>query len=142
MKRVIISYISCLLFLLAIASPITAHTGHEMEGEGKVVEGIEGWLKVTPAMNRIDFYLYDSKKDKTITTVKVSATITMPDGKKIEKELPGTKTEETFSFMNTVDLSVKGIYRFEIIAKVQYKIGFKAYHSVKTVTFPFTYEVR
>ena len=142
MKRIIIAYFSCFLMLLATTSSVIAHTGHEMVGEVKVVKGVEGRLKVMPAMNRIDFYLYDSKKDKTITTVKVSATITMPDGKKIEKELPGTKTEETFSFMNTVDLSVKGIYRFEIIAKVQYKIGFKAYHSVKTVTFPFTYEVR
>ncbi|MBI5633710.1 MAG: hypothetical protein HZA15_09565 [Nitrospirae bacterium] len=142
MKRVVIAYISCLLLLLAIASPITANTGHEMEGEGKVVEGIEGWLKVTPAMSRIDFYLNDAKTDKTITDAKVKVTITMSDGKKMDKELPGTKTEETFSFMNTVDLSSKGIYSLAIVAKVQYKIGFKSYHSVKTVIFPFTYEVK
>ena len=142
MKRIIIAYFSCFLMLLATTSSVIAHTGHEMVGEVKVVKGVEGRLKVMPAMNRIDFYLYDSKKDKTITTVKVSATITMPDGKKIEKELPGTKTEETFSFMNTVDLSLQGIYSFDIVAKVQYKIGFKAYHSVKTITFPFTYEVK
>ena len=142
MKRVIISYIICLLLLLAITSPITAHIGHEMEGEGKVVKGVEGRLKVTPAMGSIDFYLYDAKRDKAITDAKVVVTITMPDGKKVEKDLPGTKTEETFSFMNTVDLSSKGIYSLDIVAKVQYKIGFKTYHSVKTVTFSFTYEVK
>lgn len=128
--------------LLATTSSVIAHTGHEMEGEVKVVKGVEGRLKVMPAMNRIDFYLYDTKTDKAITDAKVRAIITMPEGKKMEKELPGTKTEETFSFMNTVDLSLQGIYSFDIVAKVQYKIGFKAYHSVKTVTFPFTYEVK
>lgn len=142
MKRVIIFYISCILLLLATASSVIAHTGHEMVGEVKVVKGVEGRLKVMPAMNRIDFYLYDTKTDKAITDAKVRAIITMPEGKKMEKELPGTKTEETFSFMNTVDLSLQGIYSFDIVAKVQYKIGFKAYHSVKTVTFPFTYEVK
>jgi len=142
MKRVIISYITCLLLMLVAASSVIAHTGHEMEGEGKVVKGVEGWLKVTPEMSMIDFYLYDAKTHKAITDAKVKVTITLPDGKKMEKELPGTKTEETFSFMNTVDLSLKGVYSFDIVAKVQYKIGFKAYHSVKTVTFPFTYEVK
>lgn len=142
MKRIIIAYFSCLLLLFAAASTVIAHGGHEMEGEGKVVEGIEGRLKVTPEMNMIDFYLYDAKTDNAITYAKVKITITLPDGKKVEKELPGTKTEETFSFMNTIDLSLKGMYSFDITARVQYKIGFKAYHSVKTVTFPFTYEVK
>lgn len=142
MKRIIIAYFSCFLMLLATTSSVIAHTGHEMEGEVKVVKGVEGRLKVMPAMNRIDFYLYDTKTDKAITDAKVRAIITMPDGKKIEKELQGMKMEETFSFMNTVDLSLQGIYSFDIVAKVQYKIGFKAYHSVKTVTFPFTYEVK
>jgi hypothetical protein len=142
MKRAIISYIICLLLLLAITSPIIAHIGHEMEGEGKVVQGIEGRLKVTPAMSRIDFYLYDAKTDKAITDAKVRAIITMPDGKKVEKDLQGMKTEGTFSFMSTVDLSLKGMYSFDIVVTVQYKTGFKAYHSVKTVTFPFTHEVK
>ncbi len=142
MKRIITLSITCFFLLLAVTSAIIAHTGHEMEVEGKVVKGVEGWLKVLPAMNRIDLYLYDAKTDKTLTDAKVKATVTMPDGKKVERELQGTKTEETFSFMSTVDLSSKGMYSFDITAKVQYKTGFKAYHSVKTVTFPFTYEVK
>lgn len=142
MKRVIISYITCLLLLLMAVSSINAHARHEMDGEIKVAKGIEGRMKVTPEMNRIDFYLYDAKTDKAITDAKVKATITMPDGKKVEKELLGTKAEETFSFMSPVDFSFKGMYSFDITARVQYKIGFKAYHSVKTVTFSFTHEVK
>lgn len=142
MKRIIISYITCLLLLLVTTSSVMAHAGHEIEGEGKVVEGIEGSLKITPALSMIDFYLYDVKTNKALTNAKVMAIITMPDGKKIEKELTGMNKEEMFSFMNTVDFTLKGTYIFDITARVQYKTGFKSYHSVKTVTFPFTYEVK
>ena len=44
----------------------------------------------------------------------------------------GMKMGGAFSFMNSADLSLKGKYTFDVSAEVE----------KKTVTFPFTYEVK
>lgn len=145
MRRTAYLGISYLLFLLFIASPAIAQMGHKMEhpmeGETKVVDGIKGRLKVAPAMSMLDLYLTDAGTDEVITQAKVKATITMPDGKKAEKDFPGMKMGESFSFMNSVDLSLKGLYTFDITAEVKKKIGKKDFDE-KRVNFSFSYEVR
>lgn len=145
MKRVLYSSITFLLLLLVVISPATAQMnnkmGHQTEGETKVVDGIKGRLKVTPAMSMFDLYLTDAKTGEVIIQAKVKATTTMPDGKKVEKELPGMKMGETFSYMNTMDLSLKGVYTFDITAEVKKEIAKKDFDKER-VTFSFTYEVR
>ncbi len=136
MKRGLYLGISCFLMLLFIIPPAVAQMDHKMgqqtEGETKVVDGIKGRFKVTPSMHMLDLYLADAATDKVITGAKVKVAITMPDGKKAEKEFSGMKMGEVFSYMNTTDLSLKGKYSFDITAEV----------GNKKPTFSFTYEVK
>ena len=139
MKRVEYVCINFLLLTLTLtlitSSPSIAQMGHhmdKMEGETKVVEGITGRLKIAPTMHMLDLYLSDAKTGKVIDEAQVRAVITMPDGKKIEKELSGMEMGDVFSFMNTVDLSQKGKYSLNIEVEV----------GKKKVIFPFTYEVK
>ena len=139
MKRVEYVCINFLLLTLTLtlitSSPSIAQMGHhmdKMEGETKVVEGITGRLKIAPTMHMLDLYLSDAKTGKVIEEAQVKAVITMPDGKKVEKELSGMEMRDVFSFMNTVDLSQKGKYSLNIEVEV----------GKKKVIFPFTYEVK
>lgn len=145
MKRGVYAFATFLLLFPAIVSLAIAgmdhKMGHQADGEIKVVEGVKGRLKVTPEMSMIDLYLADARTGEVITGAKVKAMITMPDGKKLEKDLPGMKMGETFSYMNTLDLSLKGVYTFDITAEVKKKIGKKDFDKER-VTFSFTYEVR
>lgn len=144
MRKVAYTFVSFLL-LLAVISPAAAQMdhkmGHQTEGEIKISDGIKGRLKVTPAMSMIDFYLADARTGEVITGVKVRVMITKPDGKKVEKDLPGMKMGEVFSYMNTLDFSLKGVYTFDITAEVKKKIGEKDFDKER-VTFSFTYEVK
>lgn len=144
MKKVAYTFVTFLLLfaMISSASPQMNHKmGHQTEGETKIMDGIKGRLKVTPAMSMLDLYLADAKTGEVITQAKVKATITMPDGKKVEKDLPGMKMGETFSYMNTLDFSLKGVYTFDITAEVKKKIGKKDFDKERA-TFSFTYEVR
>ena len=128
------------LLVPAISTPAGAQMGsqtdhktaQQMEGEVKSADGIKGRLKITPSKSMLDLYLTDAATDKPITKAKVRAVITMPDGKKVEKDLMGMKMGGEFSFMNSADLSLKGKYTFDVTAEI----------GKKKVTFPFTYEVR
>lgn len=64
MKKGAYAFITFLL-LLAMISPAAAQMNHKMdhqaEGETKIVDGIKGRLKVTPAMSMFDLYLADAK---------------------------------------------------------------------------------
>lgn len=134
-RRISFSIIFFLLFLIFI-TPAMAQKDHkmkhQMEGETKVVDGIKGRFKVQPSMGMFDLYLTDEKTDKVITQAKVRVAVTMPHGKKIEKDLSGMKMGEVFSFMNTLDMSMKGKYIFDITADVD----------KNRLTFPFSYEVK
>jgi len=100
--------------------------------ESKVSDGIKATLVVTPSKSMVDLILSDAKTGKSITSAKVSALIKGPDGKVIEKELMGVKMGEEFSFMNTLDMSRKGRYSFDITVEVKNK----------SVKFNFVYEVK
>jgi hypothetical protein len=63
----------------------------------------------------IDLFLSDGGKE--ITDAKVRASVTFPDGTKVEKELIGMKMGEAYSFMNSLDMSMPGRYSFDISIK-------------------------
>ena len=134
--KTLIVVIALGLLAPAISTPAAAQTDHktaqQMEGEVKSADGIKGRLKITPSKSMLDLYLTDAATDKPVTKAKVRAVITMPDGKKAEKDLMGMKMGGEFSFMNSADLSLKGKYTLEVTAQV----------GKKKVTFPYTYEVK
>lgn len=82
----------------------------------KTSDGFKGTLKIDPSKSMVDFYLYDSKGG-LVADASVKATITLPGGKKVEKELMGMKMGGSFSFMNTLDMASKGRYSFDILIK-------------------------
>ena len=93
----------------------------------KTSGGIKAVLKVDPAKSMVDLYLSDSKTQKEITGAKVRATITLPKGEKVEKELLGMKMGDSFSFMNSLDMSREGRYIFDItieLGKTSHKFNF------------------
>ena len=101
-------------------------------GESKVAEGIKATLVVTPSKSMVDLVLVGAKNGKTITAEKVAAQIKGPDGNVQKKDLLGMKMGEVFSYMNTLDMSKKGSYSFDIAVEVE----------KEKVKFNFVYEVR
>ncbi len=105
--------IMALLALLFFALPAVAVEMKERSA------GIEATLKVTPEKSMVDLFLKDySKALKQIKSAKVKAAVKTPDGKTIEKELIGMEMEGVFSYMNSLDLSKKGGYIFDITVDV------------------------
>lgn len=133
-RRMFFSIIFFLLLLIFITPAIAQQDqmDQQMAGETKVVDGISGRFKVTPSMNMLDLYLTDKKTNKVITQAKARVNVISPDGIKIEKELAGMKMGEVYSFMNNLDMSMKGKYKFDITVE----------SGKKKVTFPFAYEVK
>lgn len=113
-----------LMFVLLIAAiPVICSASEVAKTSG----GIKAVLKVDPAKSMVDLYLSDSKTRKEIKDAKVKVTITLPNGEKVEKELMGMKMGESFSFMNSLDMSRKGIYIFDItveVGKATHKFNF------------------
>ncbi len=104
-----------LMFALLIAAmPVIGSASDVAKTSG----GIKAVLKVDPAKSMVDLYLSDSKTQKEITGAKAKATITLPNGEKVEKELMGMKMGDSFSFMNTLDMSRKGSYIFDITVEL------------------------
>jgi hypothetical protein len=77
-------------------------------------EGVKGVLKTDPAKKMVDLFLSELPGGKEITDAKVRASVTFPDGRKLEKELLGMKMGEAYSFMNSLDMSRPGRYSFDI----------------------------
>ena len=77
-------------------------------------EGVKGVLKTDPAKKMVDLFLSELPGGKEITDAKVRASVTFPDGRKMEKELLGMKMGEAYSFMNSLDMSRPGRYSFDI----------------------------
>lgn len=109
--------------LLLIAIPVIGLASDVAKTSG----GIKAVLKVDPAKSMVDLYLSDSKTQKEISGAIVKVTITRPKGEKVEKELMGMKMGDSFSFMNTLDMSRKGSYIFDItveLGKTTHKLNF------------------
>lgn len=89
-------------------SPALAATSADTE------KGVKGVLKTDPARKMIDLFLSELPSGEEIIDAKVRATITYPDGKKVEKDLIGMKMGDVYSFMNSLDFSKAGRYSFDI----------------------------
>jgi len=114
--RVSFTAISVMLLLSAGAS--WGEMRHDPSaGESKIEKGIKATLKVTPSKNIVDLILEDAKTGKAITEADVNAKVQMPDDSHVEKKLAGMKMEDKYSFMNSLDMHLKGTYRFEVFVK-------------------------
>lgn len=105
--------IKAILFFVMIAigldlSPALAATSTDSE------KNVKGVLKTDPAKKMIDLFLSEMPSGKEIMDAKVRASITYPDGKKVEKDLIGMRMGEVYSFMNSLDFSKPGRYSFDI----------------------------
>lgn len=108
--------IMAVLFIIAAISADSIASG----GLEKTAGGIKAVLKLDPQKSMVDLYLYDMAKTlRPITEAKVNAVVTLPGGKKVEKELMGMKMDGVFSYMNTLDMSAKGSYSFDISVKME-----------------------
>src|SRR3990167_4035415 len=87
------------------------------DGVSKIEKGIKATIKVTPSKNMVDLILEDAKTGKAITEADVNAKVQMPDDTHVDKKLIGMKMEDKYSFMNSLDMHIKGTYRFEVFVK-------------------------
>jgi hypothetical protein len=103
------------LLLMITALLITTATGSQASTLTKSSRGIKAVLKVTPEKDTIDLFLYNySKRLTPVERAKVVAVVTLPDKTRVEKELMGMTMDGSFSYMNSLDLSLKGRYIFDI----------------------------
>jgi|GEM_PF-2678393 hypothetical protein len=111
------------LVLLLSAAPAFAATEHGSHDHGSADNalvgtatdtGIKATLKVNRSNSMVDLYLVNASTGASMTAGKVFAKIKLPNGKTVEKELIGMKMGQEYSFMNSLDLSLKGKYAFDI----------------------------
>lgn len=102
-----------LIVFAAVALTAPAMAG--AVGMTKTENGIKAYLNVDPSRSMVELYLADAKTQDVLTVAKVRLKAILPDGTLVEKDLIGMKMGPVFSFMNTVDLSLKGRYSFDII---------------------------
>ncbi len=117
------------LLILFLISPVMANGWESQEKRSGNVKAV---LKIDHEKSMVDLYLNDAASNRPITAALVKAVIKTPDGKKIEKELIGMRMGEAFSYMNTLEMSKKGSYTFEI--KVDYggtKVPFSFFYDEK-----------
>lgn len=100
--------------LLLVALPLALAGTAKADDMTKTNNGIKATLKVDPSRSMIDLYLADGKTREALTEAKVKATVVLPDGSVVEKDLMGMKMGPAFSFMNTLDMSLNGRYSFDI----------------------------
>lgn len=121
--------------ILTAVMAVILFTGSEILADKKEAtktnDGLKATLKVEPEKSMVDLFLTELRNNKPVTEAKVKATITTPKGT-VEKELIGMKMEDIFSFMNTLDMSAKGRYSFDILIN----------RSGKKTSFTFTFENR
>lgn len=124
-----------LIILFVLSGAFTSGLAHAQasdETASKTADSIKWSIKITPLKSMADLYLTDSRTDKPIIGAKVTAVITMPDGRKLKKELKGMKMGSTHSYMNTLDLRQKGRYIFDVSVTA----------GKRHVKFTFPYEVK
>jgi hypothetical protein len=107
MKKTTVLFL--LVFTLGLWPAITS-----AETSVKSSEGVKGVLKTDPAKKMVDLFLSELPSGKEITDAKVRASVTFPDGRRVEKDLIGMKMGEAYSFMNSLDMSRPGRYSFDI----------------------------
>jgi len=116
-----------LVFSLGLWPSIAqAETSVKTSGKVKAV------LKTDRAKKMVDLFLSEVTSSKEITEAKVTASIILPDGRKVKKELIGMKMGDAYSFMNSLDMSLPGRYSFDIEIKTP----------GKTTRFEFTQDIR
>lgn len=108
--KVSVSILLCLIFMSAVVQNALAAMKLT-----KTVDGFTATLSVSPRM--ADLLLVDAGSGRAITDAVVVATVVHPDGKKSVKKLIGMKMGEVYSYMNSLDMSDKGIYTFHITVK-------------------------
>lgn len=107
-----------LLILPLLVALILAIPGVSGAGEmTRTKNGIKAELNLDPSKSMIDLYLTDNKTEQALTEAKVRATVVLPDGSVVEKDLMGMMMGPAFSFMNTLDMSLNGRYSFDIKVK-------------------------
>lgn len=134
MKTIISIFTAVFLSVsISIFDPPIADGAGQYES-AKSASGIKATLAVSPDKSMIDLYLTDEATGREIRTAKVNALISTPGNpsKKVEKELIGMSMDSRFSFMNSLDMSFKGRYSFDI--QVEYE--------KRRARFVFTYEKR
>jgi len=109
------------IFLAALpAFAATDHGRHDHGNSDQVLagtsteSGIKAILKVNRSNSMVDLYLMDAETGASVTSGKVFAKVKLPNGKTVEKELIGMQMGQEYSFMNSLDLSLKGKYAFDI----------------------------
>jgi len=90
-------------------------------GVEKVDDDIKATFTVSPTKKMLDLSLTDADTGDEIREAKAKATVTMPDGSRVEKELVGMKMGATFSFMNSIEMMIEGTYVFDISVKTAEK---------------------
>lgn len=120
MKKIMMAVFLGLLLSAVPAFAATDHGRHDHSNMDQAFAstateaGIKATLKVNRSNSMVDLYLADEKTGMPVTSGKVLAEIKLPDGKTVEKELIGMKMGQEYSFMNSLDLSLKGKYAFDI----------------------------
>ena len=109
--KVHFSILFCLIFVFAVTGNALAATRLT-----NTVDGLTATLSVSPKM--ADLLLVDAATGKAVTDGAVNATVIYPNGQRLVKELMYMKMGEDYSYMNSIDMSAKGIYAFHIIVKV------------------------
>lgn len=122
-----------ILVILNLVLLITVFAGGVFAEMTKTSQGIKAVLKVTEEKSMVDLYLQKAGKAPTpITEAKVKAVVTTPDGKKVEKELIGMWMDGAYSFMNSLDMSRKGKYIFNVaVERGNETVNFEFSHNVK-----------
>lgn len=127
-KRILYSVLVSILVSGAMSHAATAQAPMT-----KTSGGIIATLKIDAKGSMVDLYLTDAKTRKPITGgVAVTATVTKPDKKKVKIELKGMEMDGAFSYMNTLDMPIKGIYT--VVVAVE--------SGGKETKFDFAYEVK
>lgn len=127
---ILFTFFTAFVFIAGISLGEMKHV--PSEEVSKVEKGIKATLKATPSKSMVDLILEDAITGKPIKKAEVNAKIQLPDNSTMEKKLIGMKMEDTFSFMNSIDMSRKGTYHFEIFVKIADKdIKFNFEHQLK-----------
>ncbi len=100
---------------ISIFNPPMADGASQYES-ARSASGIKATLVLTPDKGMIDLYLTDATTGSPIKSAKVNALISTPGdpAKKVEKKLIGMDMDGRFSYMNSLDMSFKGRYSFDI----------------------------
>ncbi|HBG47336.1 MAG TPA: hypothetical protein DDW94_10165 [Deltaproteobacteria bacterium] len=99
---------------LAVAGALFISAQSYADVTAKAAGDLKATLSTDPAKSMVDLFLKEFKSGNAITSAKVKARVTFPNGTTVEKELIGMKMGDAYSYMNSLDFSRKGRYIFNI----------------------------